>query len=156
MKAPEYQEHVRETVLHLICDDQLEVFWGEGIGLPLGSWGGAALAGINSLVFNLPKNVRETVLHFICDDQLEVCWIGFFQRDGGGGSLFRLYKNNAVEKFKTCNKAPEYQEHVRETVLHLIGDDQLEVLQFVGIIRLPLCWWTVGEWWVPTRVLTSV
>lgn len=25
MQKPEYQEHVRETVLHLICDDQLEV-----------------------------------------------------------------------------------------------------------------------------------
>ena len=25
MLKPEYQDHVRETVLHLICDDQLEV-----------------------------------------------------------------------------------------------------------------------------------
>ena len=27
MQRSEYQEHVRETVLHLICDDQLEVIY---------------------------------------------------------------------------------------------------------------------------------
>ena len=138
-KAPEYQEHVRETLLHLICDDQLEVWGKVGLGCSWVAWGG-----INSLVFNLPKNVRETVLHLICDDQLEVFGVQvrffffffffFFWGGGGvGGGFFlrKIYKENAIE---SINKAPEYQEHVREAVLHLICDDQFEVLQFRRVV----------------------
>ena len=48
MKAPEYQQHVRETVLHLICDDQLEVCWGSG-----GGGGGVGVVGLFYAMYKL-------------------------------------------------------------------------------------------------------
>ena len=84
MKAPEYQQHVRETLCYILSV-MTNLRYVESRVVGVVGWGGQFYTmslctshGVLELLHyegtRIPiKCQRDTVLHLICDDQLEVC-----------------------------------------------------------------------------------